>query len=94
MQQISDIFKKKKEPVNEVKAPSYQWQDMALNIIKELDIPQSKKNSVFKVCKDYDKNYVEKCVDDTKELAQGSGRWRYFFKLVAEYKKDDKNKKI
>jgi len=88
MQQISDIFKdKKKSPPEIIKAPAYQWQDMALRIIKELAIPQSKKNSVFKVCKDYDKNYVEKCLDDTKELAQGSGQWRYFFKLVAEKKK-------
>jgi len=87
MQQISDIFKSKKKPE---KTPAYQWQDLALRIIQELAIPQSKRNSVFKVCKEYDKNYIEKCMDDTKELAQGSGRWRYFFKLIAEYKKAPK----
>ncbi|MBT4209868.1 MAG: hypothetical protein HOE19_03075 [Candidatus Komeilibacteria bacterium] len=85
MQQIADIFKNKKKEGK--KAPAYQWQDLALGIIDELAIPQSKRNSVFKICKDHDKNFVEKCLDDTKELAQGSGRWRYFFKLVAEYKK-------
>ena len=88
MQQIADIFKKNKKKAE--KAPAYQWQDLALRIIQDLAIPQSKRNSVFKVCKDYDKNFVEKCMDDTKELAQGSGRWRYFFKLVAEYKKSSK----
>ncbi|MBT4516672.1 MAG: hypothetical protein HOC78_02140 [Candidatus Komeilibacteria bacterium] len=87
MQQIADIFKKKKKEAPKKRTTAYQWQDFALFIIKELDIPQSKKNSVFKICKDYDKNYVEKCLDDTKELAQGAGRWRYFFKLIAEYKK-------
>ncbi|MFA6307638.1 MAG: hypothetical protein WCS88_03000 [Patescibacteria group bacterium] len=85
MQQIADIFKNKKDTIN--KAPAYQWQDLALRIIEELAIPQSKRNSVFKVCKDYNRNFVEKCLDDTKELAQGSGRWRYFFKLISENKK-------
>lgn len=84
MQQIVDIFKTKK---NSQKAPAYQWQDLALKIIEELHVPQSKKNSVFKVCKDYDRNYIEKCFDDTKELATGSGQWRYFFKLISKYKK-------
>jgi len=87
MQQIADIFKDKKEAR---KAPAYQWQDLALRIIEELAIPQSKKNSVFKVCKEYDKNYIEKCLDDTKELAHGSARWRYFFKLISENKKAPK----
>jgi len=87
MQQIADIFKNKKQTK---KAPAYQWQDLALRIINELAIPQSKRNSVFKVCKNYDKNFVEKCLDDTKELARGTARWRYFFKLVAEYKKAPK----
>lgn len=87
MQQIADIFKTKK---SDKKSPAYQWQDLALRIIEELNIPQSKKNSVFKVCKDYEKNYIEKCLDDTKELATGSGRWRYFFKLISENKKTPK----
>ena len=91
MQQIADIFSARggyaSGGKNKAKAPAYQWQDLALRIVEELAIPQSKKNSVFKVCKDYDKNFVEKCLDDTKELAQGSARWRYFFKLVSEYKK-------
>ena len=82
MQQIADIFSasggKKK-----VKAPAYQWQDFALKIIAELDIPNFKRNSVFKICKDLDKNFVEKCLDDTKELAEGSEKWKYFFKLIA-----------
>ncbi|PLX25535.1 hypothetical protein C0580_02325 [Candidatus Parcubacteria bacterium] len=84
MQQIGDIFQNK---APQKKAPAYQWQDLALRIIEELHIPNFKRNSVFKVCKDYDKNFVEKCLDDTKELAEGKDKWKYFFKLVADNKK-------
>lgn len=88
MQKLSDIFFTK-ENKNIKKAPAYQWQDLALRIINELNIPNSKKNSVFKICKDNDKNFVEKCFDDTKELAQGGEKWRYFFKLAADKKKPE-----
>lgn len=84
MQQIADIFKSKKDTP---KAPAYQWQDLALRIIAELKVPYSKRNSVFKVCKDYDRNVIEKCLDDTKELSHGLGQWRYFFKLISKNKK-------
>lgn len=82
MDSIKDIFKERKV----TKAPAYPWQDMALHIIKELDVPGFKRNSVFKVCKDFDRNFVEKCFDDTKELAKEGERWRYFFKLVSQKK--------
>lgn len=81
MEPISDIFQKK-EPTK--KPPAYQWQDFALKIIDELGVPNFKRNSVFKICKDLDKNFVEKCLDDTKELAQGKEKWKYFFKLIAD----------
>ena len=85
MQQISDIFQdKKKEDKPTIKAPAYQWQDFALKIIEELGVPNFKRGSVFKICKDNDKSLVEKCLDDTRELAQGNQQWKYFFKLVAQ----------
>jgi len=56
MQQIADIFKSKKDAP---KAPTYKWQDLALHIIAELKVPYSKRNSVFKVCKEYEKNFVK-----------------------------------
>lgn len=85
MQQIADIFKdKKNEDKAQKKPPAYQWQDFALKIIDELAVPNFKRNSVFKICKEEDKNFVEKCLDDTKELAEGSEKWKYFFKLIAD----------
>lgn len=78
MDSIQDIFKNKKT----IKAPSYPWQDLALQIINELGVPSFKRSSVFKVCKEHDRNFIEKCLNDTKELAKEGERWRYFFKLI------------
>ena len=64
------------------KPPAYQWQDLALEIIKELNIPNFKRSSVFKICKEKERGFVEKCMNDTKELAQGGEKWKYFFKLT------------
>ena len=61
------------------KAPAYEWQDLALRIIKEFNIPQFKRSSVFKVCKNNPRSLVIKAFDDTKELCQGKDRWKYFF---------------
>jgi hypothetical protein len=83
MQTIGEIFKNREVK----KAPAYAWQDFALKIIEELAIPNFKRNSVFKICKEYDRAYIEKCFDDTKELAKGSEKWKYFFKLVSQNKK-------
>ncbi len=65
-----------------VKPPSYQWQDLALRVIEELNIPNHKRNSAFKVCKQYTKIQIEKALNDTKELVSGEEKWKYFFKLL------------
>ena len=64
------------------KAPAYQWQDLALRIIQELDVPKEKRNSIFRVCKKYSKQHTEKALNDTKELCKSGEKWRYFFKVV------------
>lgn len=84
MQNIAEIFSQKKP----TKAPAYQWQDLALRVIQELGIPSFKRSSVFKVCKLYDRGFIESCLNDTKELAKSGETWRYFFKLI-----EQKNKK-
>jgi len=78
---LSDLFNiKVAKPA--VKPPTYEWQDLALRVIKELNIPNNKRNSVFKICKNNPKIFIEQCMNDTKELCKTGERWRYFFKLI------------
>lgn len=73
---------KKRAP--QKKAPAYEWQDLALRIIQELEVPKEKRNSTFQVCKKFSKTIVEKALNDTKELCQSGEKWRYFFKIVGK----------
>lgn len=83
---IKDILSAKKPGV---KPPAYEWQDLALRIIKELNVPGFKKSSVFKVCKEKSKIFIEGCLSDTKDLCKTGEKWKYFFKLTV----DEKNNK-
>lgn len=64
------------------KAPAYQWQDLALRIIKELNIPAFKRSSVFKACKNNSQQQILRALSDTKELCKSGEKWKYFFKVV------------
>ena len=87
-QKLGNLFEQKDDDNNEVKKPpAYQWQDLALRVIKELNIPNFKRNAVFKVCKENSKEFIETCLNDTKELCQTGEKWKYFFKLISELKK-------
>ncbi|MDA3840335.1 MAG: hypothetical protein PF572_04560 [Patescibacteria group bacterium] len=94
-QAIGDVFSKKKDMKKEggladtKKPPAHEWQDLALRIIKELGVPGFKRNSVFKICKDNSKQFVETCLSDTKELCKTGAKWSYFFKLVSLRDKPD-----
>lgn len=81
---LADILKIKKT----VKPPAYPWQDLALRIIKDLNIPSFKRSAVFKVCKEKPLNLVNAALIDTKELCQSGEKWKYFFKII-----DDVNDK-
>ncbi len=81
VQKCLDIGKKNK------KMPAYAWQDLALRVIKELNIPDFKRSAVFKVCKQKSRIYIEKALNDTKELCQSGEKWKYFFKVIAGGKK-------
>lgn len=81
-QDLASLFKARQQK----KPPAYEWQDLALRIIKELSIPGFKRGSVFKICKEYPKSYVEMCLNDTKELCKTGERWKYFFKVVSSKK--------
>lgn len=79
---ISELFGK----TNIKKAPAYQWQELALRIIKDLNIPADKKSSVFKACRENSKNFIEQSLNDTKELCKTGDKWKYFFKIVNQPK--------
>ncbi|MBI2459279.1 MAG: hypothetical protein HYV53_01865 [Parcubacteria group bacterium] len=78
LEKIGDLFAGKKTK----KMPVYAWQDLALRVIKELNIPNFKRSAVFKVCKQKPRVYIEKCLNDTKELCQTGEKWKYFFKVI------------
>ncbi|MFA6321846.1 MAG: hypothetical protein WCX71_00010 [Candidatus Buchananbacteria bacterium] len=79
-QNFAQIFAQKKAA--QKKPPAYSWQQFALEIIDQLNVPGHKRNSVFLVCKKYPRVYVEKCLNETKELCPSLEKWKYFFKLV------------
>lgn len=75
---LSDILKNRQT----VKAPAYPWQDLALQIIKELNIPNFKRAAVFKVCRDIPEHKIKIALNDTKELCKTGAAWKYFFKII------------
>jgi len=85
-QTIGSIFANRKI----IKPPAYQWQDLALRIIGELGIPGYKRNSVFKACRDHPPEFIQSCLNDTKELCKTGERWKYFFKIVGGKNEDKK----
>ncbi len=84
MDSLASIISNNKQ---EKKAPAYPWQDLALKIINELAIPNNKRSSVFKVCKENSPETIKRALNDTKELCKTGSPWRYFFKLIEENKK-------
>lgn len=80
---LSDIIKNKSA---NKKAAAYQWQELALKVIKDLNIPDTKRSSIFKICKDYHQNIVLRALNDTKELCPAGESWKYFFKIIDNIK--------
>lgn len=76
------------------KAPAYQWQDLALNVIKELSVPNFKRASVFKACKERGETVIRQALIDTKELCQTGEKWKYFFKVLSPKDEKDFKKQI
>jgi len=76
---LKDILKEKVA----ISTPKYEWQELALDIIKKLKA--SNKGLIFKICKKYPKSFVMHALEETLELAKGDNKDRYFIKLI--YKK-------
>ena len=77
------IFVQKKK-MKVKKPPAYPWQDLALKVVADLGIPGFKRASVFKICRDHSKEFVERCLNDTKELCKTGESWKYFLKVCNE----------
>lgn len=82
-QSFADIFKQKPK----IKPPAYPWQDLALRVIKDLSIPNFKRASVFKICRDLPEATIILALNDTKELCKSGAAWKYFFKIIDGKKK-------
>ncbi len=85
MESLSEIFAKQKN-IKKIKPPAYSWQELALAIIKDLDVPDFKKSSVFKICRDLPENKIKIALNDTKELCKSGSKWQYFFKVATDLK--------
>ncbi len=90
-QNLSSIFASRVQ-AKKIKPPAHEWQDLALTIIKELSVPNFKRNSIFKVCKENDKIAVERALNDTRELCKTGQRWSYFLKIIDIHQYGDKKK--
>jgi hypothetical protein len=80
LESFSDIYNNKK-PTK--KAPAYRWQDLALQLINDLSVPNNKKSSIFKACRDNSESRIRTALNDTKELCKGGSKWQYFFKVLS-----------
>jgi hypothetical protein len=85
-QSMASLFDNDKK-ISPKKPPAHEWQELALAIIEKLNIPNFKRSSVFKICKNHPKTFVERCLSDTMELCEEGEKWKYFFKVVASGKK-------
>ncbi len=83
MDSLGDIIKKNRQ----TKAPAYPWQELALKVIEDLKVPNDKRSSVFKACKENNPETIKRALNDTKELCKTGFPWRYFFKVLEESKK-------
>lgn len=88
---LGNLFTQFSAQTAKVKPPAHEWQDLALRVIAEMGVPNFKRNSVFKICKDNSKEAVERAMNDTKELCKTGSRWSYFFKVIDS--ENQKNKK-
>lgn len=80
LEKIGDLFAHRQSK----KMPAYAWQELALRVIEELNVPAFKRSAVFKVCKQKSRIYIEKCLNDTKELCRSGEPWKYFFKIIGD----------
>ncbi|HPD03430.1 MAG TPA: hypothetical protein PLB57_01325 [bacterium] len=82
---IGDLIK---QPRKTIKPPAYPWQQLALEVIERLRVPNFKRSAIFKVCQQFPESTIRQALIDTQELCEGGNRWQYFFKILNNYHKN------
>ena len=82
---MEDLLKQRVQKVPTKKITTQPWQELAVEICKELRVEGSQRGIIFKACKNNNDAYVRHCFEETKELAKGDKASHYFIKLI--YKK-------
>lgn len=85
MDSLKDILQSR--VVEKKKAPAYQFQELALQIIKSFGADAKDRSSIFRYCK-LDYNIALKAFNDCKEL--GKMNAPYFFKLLSVWRQKQK----
>ena len=93
IRQFTDISQLIKRPRPIIKPTAYPWQQLALEVIERLRIPNFKRNSVFQACRQFPESVIRQAVIDTQELCQQGSRWQYFFKILVNYRQDQFNRR-
>ena len=88
---FTDISQLIKQPRPTIKPPAYPWQQLALEVVDRLRIPNFKRSATFKVCQQFPESVIRQAVIDTQELCHQGSRWQYFFKILGNYRHDRAN---
>lgn len=88
VRQFTGIGQLINQPRPTIKAPAYPWQQLALEVIERLRVPDFKRSSVFQACQQFPESVIRQAVIDTQELCQQGCRWQYFFKVIGNYRQE------
>lgn len=88
VRQFTDISQLIKQPRPIIKPTAHPWQQLALEVIERLRIPDFKRSATFQACQQFPESVIRQAVIDTQELCQQGSRWQYFFKILGNYRQD------
>ncbi|HNW55720.1 MAG TPA: hypothetical protein PKN62_01415 [bacterium] len=88
VREFTDISQILNRPRTVIKPTAYPWQQLALEVIERLRVPNFKRSSVFQACQQFPESIIRQAVIDTQELCQQGYRWQYFFKILGNYRQE------
>jgi hypothetical protein len=86
VRQFTDISQLVKQPRPIIKPTAHPWQQLALEVIASLRVPDFKRAAIFQACQQFPESIIRQAVIDTQELCQQNSRWPYFFKILGNYR--------